>query len=52
MTCPLIKTGKINEKFKNRVEEILKRDFGYIFHGMEFTIKFIDKVLPKLILRS
>lgn len=45
MTCPLIKTGKINLKFRKQVENILKRDFGYLFHGMEFTIKIINKEL-------
>lgn len=42
--CPLVKE-EIPQSFKKDVENILKRDFAYLFYGINFEIKFIDKPL-------
>jgi hypothetical protein len=44
--CPLIKK-KIPQSFKKKVENILKRDFAFLFYGINFEIKFIDKILKR-----
>lgn len=43
--CPLVKNNKIPEAFRKEVAKILKRDFGILFYGVRFKIRFINKVL-------
>ena len=45
-TCPLTKK-RIANSFKTTVENILKRDFAFLFHGAQFKIKFMDKIFPE-----
>jgi len=45
--CPLAKEKKISDDFKKEVENIIKRDFAKLFHGMHFKIEFMNKVFEK-----
>jgi hypothetical protein len=44
--CPLIINNSIPQKFKEEVENIIKRDFAVLFYGTRFNVEFIDAVLP------
>lgn len=41
--CPLVKMNKIPKEFKKEVENIIKRDFGFLFYGAQFKVQFLGK---------
>ena len=43
--CPLVINNSIPEDFKKEVENIIRRDFGFLFYGAKFKVEFIDEVL-------
>jgi len=45
--CPMVKNKNISVEFKKEVEEIIKNDFSFLFHGARFKVKFMDKVFKK-----
>ncbi|MFH0857012.1 MAG: hypothetical protein V1860_03890 [bacterium] len=42
--CPVVKSNLISDKFKKEVENIIKRDFAFLFYGARFNVKFYNKV--------
>lgn len=42
-SCPMVKKNLLDEHFKNEVEDIIKRNFNYLFYGAQFKIRFTGK---------
>jgi len=43
-TCPLVKQNKIPLEFRKEVENIITRDFAFLFFGAKFKVKFMADV--------
>lgn len=45
--CPLVRSNSISKEFKKEVENIIKVDFGILFYGLRFKVKFMNKVFKR-----
>ncbi|MDO9399274.1 MAG: hypothetical protein Q7T79_01105 [bacterium] len=45
--CPMVKNKTISKEFKNKVEEIIKSNFAFLFHSASFNVVFMNKVFKK-----
>jgi len=45
--CPLVKSDAIPVEFRREVENIIKRNFAFLFYGAGFDVKFFNKPHPK-----